>query len=42
MDCLNNITNLKQWYIQCPRDKTKWTMVYELKAFQRDVIDRYI
>ena len=42
MDCHNNITNLEQWYIQCPRDKTKWLTVYELKGFQRDVIDRYI
>lgn len=39
MDCHNNITNLKQWYIQCPRDKTKLLTVYELVAFQRDAMN---
>lgn len=39
MDCHNNITNLEQWYIQCPRDKTKLLTVYKLVAFQRDTID---
>lgn len=31
--------NLKQWYIQCPRDKTKWFTVYELVNFQRYAMD---
>lgn len=39
MDCHNNITNLEQWHIQCPRDKTKLLTVYKLVAFQRDTID---
>lgn len=42
MDCPNNITNLEQQYIQCPRDKTKLLTVYKLVAFQRDAIDRCI
>ena len=39
MDCHNNIASLKEWYIQCPRDETKWFTVYELVAFQKDTID---
>ena len=35
----NNITSLKEYYIQCSRDETKWFVVYELVAFQRDAID---
>ena len=35
----NNITSLKEYYIQCSRDETKWFVVYELTAFQRDAID---
>ena len=42
MDCHNNITNLEQWYIQCPRDKTKLLTVYELVAFQRVAMDSCI
>ena len=39
---LNNMTNLKECYIQCPRDETKWFVVYELVVFQRDEIDSCI
>ena len=37
MDCHN--TNLNEWYIQCPRDITKWFTVSELWTFQKDVMD---
>ena len=33
----SNTTNLKEYYVQCPRDETNWFVVYELVAFQRDV-----
>ena len=39
MDWNSNNPSVWQWYTQCPRDKTKWFTVYELAAFQRDVID---
>ena len=42
MDCHNNITSLKEWYIQCPRNEIYWITVYELKWFRRDATDRYI
>ena len=32
-------TNLEEWYIQHPRDVTKWFTVYELWTFQKDVMD---
>ena len=35
----NNITNLKEYYVQCPRDETNWFVVYELVAFQRDAMN---
>ena len=35
----SNITSLNEYYTQCSRDETKWFTVYELVAFQRDVID---
>ena len=38
----NNITNLKEYYTQCPRNETKWFTVYELVVFQRDAIDSCI
>ena len=38
----NNITNLEERYIQCPRDDIKWFTVYKLKVFQRDAINSCI
>lgn len=37
MGCHN--TYLEEWYIQHPRDVTKWFTVYELKTFQKDALD---
>ena len=37
MGCHN--TSLEEWYIQHPRDVTKWFTVYELKEFQKDAMD---
>ena len=35
----SNNPSVIQWYTQCSRDETKWFIVYELAAFQRDAID---
>ena len=34
--------SLEEWCIQCPRDTTKWFLVYELRAFQKDAMNSYI
>ena len=31
--------NLEEWYIQHPRDVTKWFTVYELRTFQEDAMN---
>ena len=39
MDWNSNNPSVRQWYAQCPRDKTKWFTVYELINFQRYAMD---